>query len=221
MSSIDPAAPRAVPAVVDDITYEQRCAEDAAWTGSRTLIGVATFAFASLAFSYFYLRSANNGNQWRSGDHGAPLSIGTAIFAVMAASALLQYYGIRRLRAGALLDWEVAGWVAVTGGLLAVGLQIWEFTQLPFFPGSSGYASCFIGWASLNTATLLGSLYWLETQLARSLRLRRALMEEGGIASSQLPAARLFRASAESCSYFWFYVAAVELTFWVLFYVIH
>ena len=45
------------------------------------------------------------------------------------------------------LDWQVAGWTAVLGGLLAIGLQIWQLTELPFFPGSSGYASCFIGWA--------------------------------------------------------------------------
>ena len=53
-------------------------------------------------------------------------------------------YGERRFRTNQTLDWQVAGWTAVLGGLLAVGLQIWQLTELPFFPGSSGYASCFI-----------------------------------------------------------------------------
>ena len=56
--------------------------------------------------------------------------------------------------------------MAVGGLLLAIGLQVWQFTQLPFFPGSSGYASCFIGWAVMNIILLLGGLYWLETNLA-------------------------------------------------------
>jgi heme/copper-type cytochrome/quinol oxidase subunit 3 len=219
MSTRDPY-PTTLATIADDVSYEQRCAEDAAWTGSRVFIGAVTFAYASLAFSYFYLRSANNGAEWRPGNMTAPTTIGGAIFAIVVASALLQYFGVRRLRAGALLDWEVAGWVTLAGGLLAVGLQIWELTQLPFFPGSSGYASTFIGWGALSIATLFGALYWLETQLARSLRLRHALMEEGGVTTSQLPAARVFRANAESCSYFWFYVGAVELTFWIIFYVI-
>jgi hypothetical protein len=56
-------------------------------------------------------------------------------------------FGVRRFRAGVSLDWEVAGWTAVLGGLVVIALQVWQLTDLPFFPGSSGYASCFIGWA--------------------------------------------------------------------------
>jgi len=70
------------------------------------------------------------------------------------------------------------------GGLVAIGLQVWQLTQLPFYPGSSGYASCFIGWAALNIALLLGGVYWLETLLARWLRLRRAVTEDGGAVPS-------------------------------------
>ena len=73
------------------------------------------------------------------------------------------------------MDWQVAGWTAVLGGLLAVGLQVWQLTALPFFPGSSGYASCFIGWAAMNIALLLVGTYWIETILAREIRLRRAM----------------------------------------------
>jgi hypothetical protein len=204
----------------DDAAFEQRCAEDAMWTGGRLIIGVVTFAFASLGFAYFYLRSFNSDDLWRPHHVTAPTDTGTAIFAVVFAAAALNAFGVRRLKRGMQLDWEVAGWVAVGGGLLATGLQIWEYTQLGWFPASSGYASCFVGWGALNAALLLGSVFWLESLLARAIRLRRALAEDGGAAISQLPPARHFRASLDGATYFWWFAAVINLIFWLLFYVI-
>jgi heme/copper-type cytochrome/quinol oxidase subunit 3 len=204
----------------EEIEYEMRSAEGAMWTGGRLLIGLVTFAFAALAFAYFYLRSTNSEDLWRPRGITAPTDIGAAIFAVATASALLIGYGTMRLRKGQTLDWEVAGWITVLGGLVAIGLQVWELTQLPFFPGSSGYASCFIAWAVMNIALLLGGLYWLETLLARWMRLRRAVTEDGGPAGSTMPVARLFRANLEGCWSFWAFIAFVSLLFWLMFYVV-
>jgi len=204
----------------DDAAFENHCAEDATWTGGRLLIGVVSFVFASLGFAYFYLRSFNSDDLWRPKHVTAPTATGTAIFAIVVAVAALNAYGVRRLKSGAQLDWEVAGWTGIAGGLVAVGLQIWEFTELGWYPGSSGYASCFVGWGVLNAALLFGSTYWLETLLARAIRLRRALAEDGGAAASQLPPARLFRASVDGAAYFWWFAAVINLVFWLLFYVI-
>jgi len=204
----------------EEIAFEVRAQEGALWTGGRLLIGIWTFAFAALAFAYFYLRSANNEELWRPKGITAPTGAGAAIMAVSVASALLAIYGERRFRRGLALDWEVAGWITVVGGLLVVGLQIWQLTDLPFFPGSSGYASCFIGWAAMNIALILSGTYWLETLLAREIRLRRAVAEDGGTPRSELPVARLFRANLNGCTYFWGFIAIVSVFFWVLFYVI-
>jgi heme/copper-type cytochrome/quinol oxidase subunit 3 len=204
----------------EEIAFELRAQEGALWTGSRLLIGIFAFAFASLAFAYFYLRSANNESLWRPGGITAPTEIGAAIFAITVASALIVQYGERRFRANETLDWQVAGWLAVFGGLLAVGLQIWELTDLPFFPGSSGYASCFIAWGAMNIALLLSGTYWIETILARELRLRRAMAQDGGAPTSTLPVARLFRVNLNGCTYFWGFITLVATFFWVLFYVI-
>jgi heme/copper-type cytochrome/quinol oxidase subunit 3 len=204
----------------EEIAFELRSHEGALWTGGRIVIGIWAFAFASLAFAYFYLRSANNAELWRPNGVTAPTGTGAAIFALTLASAFLCIFGYRRFKRGMVLDWEVAGWVAVIGALLVVGLQIWQLTQLSFFPGSSGYAGCFIGWASLNIAAVLAGTYWLETNLAREIRLRRAVAEDGGSARSTLPNARLFRVSLEGCAYFWGFLAIVSTFFWVLYYVL-
>jgi hypothetical protein len=204
----------------EEIAFELRAQEGSLWTGGRLVIGIWAFAFAALAFAYFYLRSANNEDLWRPSGITAPTGAGAAIFAVTVASALLAYEGLRRFRSGTSLDWEVAGWTSVLGGLVAIGLQVWQLTDLPFFPGSSGYASCFIGWAILNIVLILTGLYWLETLLARQARLRRALREDGGTAQSTLPVARMFRANLEGCTYYWGFIAVVATFFWVLFYVL-
>ena len=139
----------------EEIAFELRAQEGALWTGGRLLIGIWAFAFAALAFAYFYLRSANNENLWRPRGITAPTAAGAAIFAITVACALLVQFGERRFRRNETLDWQVAGWTAVLGGLLVIGLQIWQMTDLPFFPGSSGYASCFIAWGAMNIALVL------------------------------------------------------------------
>jgi hypothetical protein len=119
-----------------------------------------------------------------------------------------------------VLDWEVSGWVAVSGLLLATGLQIWQLTELPFFPGSSGYASCFIGWGVMNIILLLSGVYWLETNLALCIRLKRLIPEEGSLATADGPSPQLFRANVEACTYFFGFMAVISALFWVFFYLI-
>jgi heme/copper-type cytochrome/quinol oxidase subunit 3 len=204
----------------EEIAFELRAQEGALWTGGKLVIGIWAFAFAALAFAYFYLRSANNEDLWRPGGITAPSGTGAAIFAITVASALLIQYGQRRFRANETLDWQVAGWTAVAGGLLAIALQVWQLTDLSFFPGSSGYASCFIAWAIMNIVFLLSGVYWIETILAREIRLRRAMAQDGGAPGSTLPVARILRVNLSGCTYYWGFIALVSLFFWVLFYVI-
>jgi heme/copper-type cytochrome/quinol oxidase subunit 3 len=214
------AETRVIESTPEELAYELSAAEGSIWTGTRLLVGIATFAFASLAFAYFYLRSSNNENLWRPGGITAPTAIGATIAALIAAGALFHAVGLRRFRAGQTTDWLVAGWLVVLGGIIAIGLQIYELTRLPFFPGSSGYASCFIGWASLNIAAIFAGTYWLETVLAKALRLRKNMEAGEGSADVGAPSVVLFRANVESCAYFWGYLGLVSVLFWVLFYVV-
>lgn len=218
----DPTQAPLTPQLVEtpeEIEYELRATEGSVWTGTRLLIGVVGFAFASLAFAYFYLRSSNSEGLWRLPGESAPTALGTTIFAVTVAAAALVFLGNLRRRRGTDLDWHVAGWTTVVVGLLAVALQIWELTRLSFYPGASGYASCFIAWAVMNICLLLGSLYWIETLLVGSARLRRVMAQEG-LARGGLPVDRIYHASAEGCVLFWAFTAFIATLFWVLFYVI-
>jgi heme/copper-type cytochrome/quinol oxidase subunit 3 len=204
----------------EELAYEARAAEGAIWTGARLAIGIGVFALASLAFAYFYLRSNNSEQLWRPHGITAPTAVGAAVMAFALAGAALMALSARRLRSGRSVDWQFAGWMTVLCGLIAVGLQIWEQTRLPFFPGSSGYASCFVGWAVMNIVLLLGGVYWTETLLARFIRLHRAFTEEGGAVGAPLPAARVYQANASGAAAFWCFIAVAEVFFWLLFYVI-
>ena len=199
--------------------FDLRAQIGSMWTGGRLFIGMYTFLLASLAFSYFYLRSANNGLLWRPKGVTAPTSFGWAIYSLVVLMALLAIYGQTRLRKGGVTDWQVAGWTGVAAGLVALMLQIWELTSVSFFPGSSGYASTFIGWCVLNIGTLLFSTYWLETTLARSLRMRK---EIGGADPelASVATARLFRANVASMTYFLGFVALSSTLFLAMFYIL-
>jgi heme/copper-type cytochrome/quinol oxidase subunit 3 len=203
----------------EEIEYELRGQIGSIWSGGRLFIGMYTFLLASLAFSYFYLRAANNGLLWRPHNITAPTAYGWTIWGLSLVAAVLVIFGQRRLRSGNVLDWQVAGWVGVACGLVALAAQIWEFTAVPFYPGSSGYASTFIGWSVINIGTLAGATYWLETTLARSHRMRR----ESGTASPELSSAataRLFRANVASMTYFWGFVAVSGALFLAMFYLL-
>jgi heme/copper-type cytochrome/quinol oxidase subunit 3 len=197
--------------------YELRAHIGAYWSGGRLFIGMYTFLIASLVFTYFYLRSSNNGELWRPHHVTAPLGYGWAIAICMLLTAFFAIYGQSRLRRGAVNDWQVAGWTGVATGLLALFFQCWQLSRLGFFPGSSGYASTFIGYAVMNIMTIVASTYWLETTLARSLHLRTA---QGGINPelSNSPAGRAFRADVASMTYFQGFMAISVALLFTMFY---
>jgi heme/copper-type cytochrome/quinol oxidase subunit 3 len=205
--------PNATP---EEREFELRAHLGSIWTGGRLFIGMYTFLLASLAFAYFYLRSSNNAQLWRPNHITAPTYYGFFIYGFMLLTAILAIYGQWRLRKGEVADWQVAGWTGVVSGLIALFLQIWEFTRVPFYPGSSGYASTFIGYAVMNIGTIVIGTYWLETALARGLRLRREFGDGAELSSS--PAAQSFRANVASMTYNWGFIALGATLFLVLFY---
>lgn len=199
--------------------FELRAHIGSIWSGGRLFIGMYTFLIASLAFAYFYLRSSNNAELWRPGNVRAPMTYGWSIYGLLLLAAFLVGVGQRRLRQGYVKDFHIACWVGVCAGLLALLLQIYEFTALPFYPGSSGYASTFIGFAVINIGTIAAGTYWLETVVARSLRLGKEL---GGVQPqlSRYASAQSLRANVASMTYFWGFIALSSTLLFAMFYLL-
>ena len=199
--------------------FELRAHIGSIWSGGRLFIAMYTFLEASLVFSYFYLRSSNNGLLWRPNHVTAPTSYGWAIYTMILLMGLMAFYGQSRLRKGSVFDWQIAGWIGVAAGLVALMLQIWEFTAVSFYPGSSGYASTFIGYSVMNIGTLVVVTYWLETALARSYRLRKEL---GGVSPvlSMDESAQSFRANVAAMTYFFGFIALASTLLFAMFYLL-
>ncbi len=200
----------------EEAEFELRAHIGSIWSGGRLFIGMYTFLLASLVFAYFYLRSANNGLLWRPDHVTAPTHYGWAIFLATVATGIMAVTGRRRLRGGALVDWQVAGWTAFTTAAIALILQIWELSSLPFYPGSSGYASTFIGFSVFNIMTLVITTFWLETTLTRSHRLAH---ERGGNALLSTDVdAQSWRANVSAMTYFVGFVALSGAFLFAMFY---
>ena len=71
----------------------------------------------------------------------------------------------------------------------------------------------------MDLLLLFSGFYWLETILASHIRLRRAARKGGGVDEAFLLTDRMFRVNAESCAFYWGFIAVVSLFFWVFFYV--
>jgi heme/copper-type cytochrome/quinol oxidase subunit 3 len=199
--------------------YELRAHIGAIWTGGRLFIGIYTFLIASLAFSYFYLRSSNNGLLWRPDHVTAPTAYGWSIWALTILAVVMAMFGQSRLRKGSVGDWRVAAWTGVCASVLALFLQIWEYQKLPFYPGSSGYASTFIGYSIINIITLVIVAYWLETTVARSIHMRKELHIDTPELSMN-PTAQSFRANVASMTYFLGFVALACTLMFAMFYLL-
>lgn len=101
--------------------------------------------------------------------------------------------------------------------LVALFLQLWEFVVVPFYPGSSGYASTFIGYAIMNSVSIFIVTYWLETAVARSMRLKKELGSDTA-AFSMHPSAQSFRANVASMTYFMGFVVIASSLLFAMFY---
>jgi heme/copper-type cytochrome/quinol oxidase subunit 3 len=209
----DPAA--------EDTGFYHESAINATWTGTRLAIGGLAFLFGAFVFAYFYLRSVNSEGRWHgSGFHPPSLIWGTVIMILVLVSAGVHYAGLQQIKAGHKRLWQIAGLLALTMGLVAVALQISELFYLPFWPGSSGFSSVFVGFYPVFLTIVLAVMIWLETLLARSRFIPDISFVEQPPTYEEAFAVQRFQASLSSFSLIWNFLAAMALLFWFLFYVI-
>jgi heme/copper-type cytochrome/quinol oxidase subunit 3 len=175
------------------------------WVGSRIFAAGEAFFFLAFLFAFFYLRALNSNGVWRGWPHHHPhpsKAFGIAILICVVASAVA-------LRASTRLAgsaWRPAAGAALALGLAAVALQCAQFASLGFGPTDAGYGSVFVGWTGLFALAALGTMLWLESVLAQSLR--------GSADVAYL------RASVEAVSFSWAVLALVQVAAFVLLYLV-
>jgi hypothetical protein len=203
----------------EDEAYYHESALNAAWTGSRLALGGLVFLFGCFVFTYFYLRSLNSSGRWMWPGFPRPsLWIGTTIMLLGVLSACVHYYGLVRIKAGHKGTWQIYGLIALGLGLAAVAFQIYMLTDLPFAPGSAGFASTFTGFYPVFLTVQLAVLVWLEILLARSRFIPAISFIEQPPTVTDTQTVQRFQASLSAFSTVWTFMALMALLFWFLFY---
>jgi heme/copper-type cytochrome/quinol oxidase subunit 3 len=175
--------------------------------GARIWAGAVAFFFISFLFAFFYLRALNTNGKWNEHHVHPPYAWGVPILVCVLASAAVFSFAVWGLALGRGPLWRLAAGGALLLGLAALGLQAAEYTSLKFGPGGGAIASVFYGWTGLFSVFLLGSMYWLETQLAETIR----------IGYTALPS---IRPSAEALRLNLLLLGGVELGAFLLLYVV-
>jgi heme/copper-type cytochrome/quinol oxidase subunit 3 len=216
-----PPAPARVDRDTEEAIFYHESAVNAAWTGSRLAIGGLTFLFGAFAFAFFYLRAINSSGRWQgAGFQSPPTLMGTVIVSLIVVSAAIHYAALQQIKAGRKQAWQIGALIALALGLASVGLQIAELLSLPFWPGSSGYASVFTGFYPVFLVVVLAAMVWLEILLASSRFIPAMSFVEQPPTYGEAFRVQRFQARLSSFSAVWNYLAVVALVFWVLFYVI-
>jgi len=205
----------------EESAFYHEAALNAAWTGSRFLIGVVTSGLGAFVFAFFYLRSLNSHNEWNPASFpGLKQWAGAVIMGLIVVSAVVQTLGLSRIKAGRRGAWLTAATAALVLGVAAAGIQIWELTALSFQPGYSGLASVFVGASPVLAALVLGSMIWLEILLVRGRQIREISFVEQPPTFTEAAAVQRFQASLSAFTLFWNFMAIAAIVFWVLLYLV-
>jgi len=171
--------------------------------GSKLLSSAVAIFFMSFVFTFFYLRALNTAHDFREPHVTPPIGWGVAILACVLVSCLALEVGRRAL---GLVSWLV--------GLAAVALQATEYYNLHFGATDGGLASVFLGFTAWFAVFWLGSVYWVETLWAHSVR--RPSSKEIDVGDP----ARLLRSNADAAMTYAYTMAGTEIIAFVLLYLV-
>ena len=213
--------PNELDRAAEEAGFYHEAALNAAWTGSRFAAGALAFLYGAFAFAYFYLRSVNSSGRWKgSGYHAPQIGYGVTILVLVLLSAVIQYVGLQRIKAGAKSAWQAAALVALLLGVAAVVVQIIQLLNLPFPPGSSGFASVFSDTYPVLLVSWLGAMLWLEILVMRIRPLTAISFVEQPPTYAEAFAVQRFQSSLSAFTLIWNFMAVVTLFFFLLFYVL-
>ncbi len=183
---------------------------------SRLLAGATTFFFLAFVFAYFYLRSLNVEHLWRPAHVKPDQGLGVVFIVCILGSALLTFAAARGMKARSR-QWVGLAASGVLLGVGAVAVQCIAYTQQKFGPTDGAFASVYCGWTAFYMIAVLGTLYWLETQVATEFRARRAPAQaDGDIKDPD----RMIAPSLDAAVFYWGYLAAIGLITYVVLYLL-
>ena len=205
----------------EEAGFYHEAALNAAWTGARLALGGLTFGLGSFVFAFFYLRSLDSSGRWMGSAWRQPSVIeGTVIMLLVLVSAGIHYAALQQIKAGRKSVWQIGGVIALLLGLAAVIWQIVQLLSLPFWPGSSGYASVYVGFYPVFLVIVLCAMVWLEMLLMRSRFIPAISFVEQPPTYEEAFAVQRFQANLSGFSLVWSFLAVMAILFWVLFYAI-
>jgi len=205
----------------EEAGFYHEAALNAAWTGARFTLGALSFLYGAFAFAYFYLRSVNSAGRWQgSGYHAPPIGYGVTVLILVVASAVIQYVGLVRIKAGAKSVWQAASLVALLLGVAAVVVQILDLLSLPFQPGSSGFSTVFVDTYPVLLVSWLAMMIWLEILVMRARAIPGIFFVEQPPTYAEAFAVQRFQSSLSGFTLIWNYIAIVTIFFFILFYVL-
>jgi hypothetical protein len=216
----EPGSSEAATRATEEAAFYHEAALNATWTGSRLAIGALSFLFGAFAFAYFYLESSDGHSKWLPSSTTPPQAgYGVAILVLIVGGALVQTFGLQRIKAGHKGPWVITALVALFAGLVAVGLQIVQLLNLPFQPGQSGFASVFVGFYPVALVSWLAAMIWLEILIARARNIPAISFVEQPPTYAQAYEVQRFQSALSGFTTVWNYLAIVAFIFWLLFYV--
>jgi hypothetical protein len=208
----------------EEAAFYHEAGLNATWTGARLAAGAMTFLFGAFVFAYFYLKSLNSHHLWYPASingvafHGPSKTLGALIMAFVVASAIIQTLVLQRIKAGHKGIWIQGAVVALLLGLAAVALQIYELMNLGFWPGSSGFASVFVGYSPIFLVVVFCVMAWLEMLIMRCRNIPQISFVEQPPTYAEAFAVQRFQANLSAFTLTWNYLAVVAFIAWVLFY---
>jgi hypothetical protein len=206
----------------EEAAFYHEAALNSAWTGSRLLIASLSFGFGAFIFAFFYLKSLNSHGLWYPPKFTGPQSgLGTTIMVLVVVSALVQWAGLTRIKAAQRNAWLGAAAVALVLGVVAACLQLYQLVDLPFWPGSSGFASVFVGTEPVFTVIILGTMVYLEILIMRGRSIPPISFVEQPPTFAEAFAVQRFQAALSGFTVVWNYLAVVAVVLWILFYLVH
>jgi hypothetical protein len=196
---------------------ERAAARGAYWTGSRLFVALSAMLYAIGTFAYFYLHGLNSSGLWRTDGQQPSDYVSVPVLALTIGGAALFWWYTRQMLTGTTdsTDWLVATGVSCAAFLAAGLIQLVGMTHTDFFPGSSGYASCYVAIMPVFAVYCLGTAYWLETLFARALRNRWVVSDEKPGRDSV--ERTMFVGSAVGAKAFVVFIALVSVLVFVLF----